>query len=234
MSARPILVLLPGLDGTGDLFTWLVKCIGDEFNTLVVRYPTDELLTSAQLRQRISDSTPTTEPFWLVAESFSTPLAIQFAANARSNMVGLILCAGFATAPRKGLIRIFVDLLAPIAVRLTPPTSVIRWFLFGSFGSVELAEAVRSATSRVRSSLLALRVRQALRTDARSELAAVACPVLYIRASEDRVVPETSSKEILRLRPETSIAVLNGPHLILQTRPAEAILTIKNFIATLS
>ena len=33
------LILLPGLDGTGALFESLVRCIGQQYECVVVRYP---------------------------------------------------------------------------------------------------------------------------------------------------------------------------------------------------
>ena len=36
---KPALILLPGMDGTGDLFALFVAALGDEFDVRVVRYP---------------------------------------------------------------------------------------------------------------------------------------------------------------------------------------------------
>jgi hypothetical protein len=52
------------------------------------------------------------EPFVLLAESFSTPVAIRVAAENPTNLKGLILCAGFATSPVSGLPRMLGWLLA--------------------------------------------------------------------------------------------------------------------------
>ncbi len=38
------LVLLPGMDGTGCLFADFVSALGSEFETILVRYPSDEPL----------------------------------------------------------------------------------------------------------------------------------------------------------------------------------------------
>jgi len=35
------LLLLPGMDGTGDLFAGFVEAFPDEFETEIVSYPTD-------------------------------------------------------------------------------------------------------------------------------------------------------------------------------------------------
>jgi pimeloyl-[acyl-carrier protein] methyl ester esterase len=70
------LVLLPGMDGTGMLFAGFVTALPESFETMTVRYPTDRPLSNLELEGIVRAACPVTEPFMLVAESFSTPLAI--------------------------------------------------------------------------------------------------------------------------------------------------------------
>src|SRR6266699_1972425 len=74
------LVLLPGLDGTGELFAPFVQSPSNHFSCTVVSYPRDKLLNYQQLIPRIREAMPWNERFVLLAESFSGPLAFQFAA----------------------------------------------------------------------------------------------------------------------------------------------------------
>jgi len=45
----PTLVLLPGMDGTGEMFAPFVSALGRSCNTLCVRYPGDVALGYAEL-----------------------------------------------------------------------------------------------------------------------------------------------------------------------------------------
>src|SRR5262245_41048704 len=75
-ALRPTLVLLPGLDGTGKLFGPFVERAHATFDVKVVEYPADERLGYPELEALVGRGLPTSGPFFLVAESFSGPIAI--------------------------------------------------------------------------------------------------------------------------------------------------------------
>ena len=69
------LVLLPGMDGTGELFSPLIKELGPDIQTVVIRYPDlplDYAAHEAFARARL----PSTGPFVVLGESFSGPIEI--------------------------------------------------------------------------------------------------------------------------------------------------------------
>lgn len=84
------LVLLPGLDGTGELFDPLVRELGPDLSIRVVRYPQDPGLGYKELLQFARDALPPTEPLVLLGESFSGPIAIQLSAERPDQVRGLI------------------------------------------------------------------------------------------------------------------------------------------------
>jgi pimeloyl-[acyl-carrier protein] methyl ester esterase len=96
------LVLLPGMDGTGNLFADFVEALPDTFEVEVVHYPNNVCLSYTELMTFVQSAAPPSEPFVLVAESFSTPLAIQYAATNPPDLRGLVICAGFVTTPLQG------------------------------------------------------------------------------------------------------------------------------------
>ena len=61
------LVLLPGLDGTGELFAPFLQSLNNHFTSTVVSYPRDKLLHYQQLLPRIREVIPWGQPFTLVA-----------------------------------------------------------------------------------------------------------------------------------------------------------------------
>ena len=78
--APPRLLLTPGLEGTGELLAPLVRALGDAIETKVLRYPADAPLSYAELLPRVRAELLQDEPFVLLGESFSGPLAIMLAA----------------------------------------------------------------------------------------------------------------------------------------------------------
>jgi pimeloyl-[acyl-carrier protein] methyl ester esterase len=172
------LILLPGMDGTGELFRDLLEELPNAFQTEVVRYPTDRSLSYSQLKEFVESADPVSNPFVLMAESFSTPLAIQFAAANPPNLKGLVICAGFVTSPVKGILRSIYSFLTPMLFRVTLPRFAIRILLLGPSASQSLLAAVQAAISSVKPNVLSTRARAVLACDARAELAQITAPIL--------------------------------------------------------
>jgi pimeloyl-[acyl-carrier protein] methyl ester esterase len=227
------LVLLPGMDGTGDLFEGFVVALPASFEIEIVRYPTGDYLSYAELEALVRAVIPASGPFLLVAESFSTPLAIQCAASCLPHLRGLVLCAGFATSPVRGWRRRVCSLMAPILFRVKLSETAARFFLVGKDASDALVAAVRAAVSSVQSKVLSGRLREVLGCDVRAELARVAVPVLYIQAKSDRLVGTANLEEIRRIRPEMAVAVVDGPHLLFQREPQRTAEVVVEFVSAL-
>ncbi len=92
------LVLLPGLDGTGDLFAKLRRELPPDLNVITVAYPT-KFLSFSELVSWLSDLVPRSQPYALLGESYGSPLAVEFAAMYPDNLVRLILSVGFVSNP---------------------------------------------------------------------------------------------------------------------------------------
>ena len=68
------IVLLPGMDGTGKLFSGLIVELPSCCETVVVTYPTDRYLCALETADLIRSFCPVSGPFVLLAESFSVPM----------------------------------------------------------------------------------------------------------------------------------------------------------------
>ena len=79
-------LLLPGMDGTGELFAPFIAALGCEFATLVVTYPTHASLDYAELETIARAAIPQDGAYVIVGESFSGPIAIALAAQATPNL----------------------------------------------------------------------------------------------------------------------------------------------------
>jgi pimeloyl-[acyl-carrier protein] methyl ester esterase len=230
LSPLPKLVLLPGMDGTGRLFTDFVDALPEEFETVTVRYPTDRCLSYSELVGLVRSSCPESEPFILVAESFSTPLAIKYAAMNPSNLEGLILCAGFAVSPMQGWRRFLGSLFAPILFCVGLPEFAVKLWLVGPDAPPSLVAAVRVAVLSVWPKVLAARLRAVLACESRAELGQIAKPILYIQAKRDHLVSASCLEVIRRIKPQVAVAEILGPHLVLQREPQRSAEVIVAFV----
>jgi len=215
------LILLPGLDGTGELFRPFIAAAPYGVATIPVAYPThlgsyEEIEPEA--RDKLADNSV------ILAESFSGPLGVRLARDPRVR--ALILCNSFVSPPRWSRLRHLA--IGPLFAR-RPPASLLRWLLVGNAAPPGLVEKVQEAIQRVPASVVARRLGQALSCDERSALSTLAKPVFYLRGLNDALVPSRSWREISSLRPEARIAEILGPHLLLQVEPEacwEAILAM--------
>jgi pimeloyl-ACP methyl ester carboxylesterase len=221
------------MDGTGELFRGFVAALPGEIQTQIVRYPSDACFSEAGLADLIRSAMPTTEPYVLLAESFSSPLAIQYAATKPENLKGLVLCAGFASSPVRVLTRFAGSLMAPILARMALPAFAIRTCLIGWDASDDLLAAVRLTVSSVRPAVIASRIRFVLACDVRKQLGDIAVPMLYIQANQDRLIPGVCVKEIHRIKPEMAVKAIDGPHLILQREPQRTAEMVAEFVRQL-
>lgn len=222
------LVLLPGMDGTGDLFEPFIAALGGEFDVKVVRYPSDEPLGYAELEAFARAALPAEGPFVLVGESFSGPITVALAASASQQLKGLVLCCTFVRNPRP----LFAGLrsvvgLVPVAFA---PVGVLSGLLLGRFSTVELRAALARSLAKVAPSALRARLAAVLNVDVSSKLSAVKAPTLYLRASNDRLVPPSACALISRLAPRTRVVELDGPHFLLQAVPVEAARVVRAFV----
>jgi len=195
-------------------------------------YPNDVSLSYGQLLGLVQASVPTSDAYYLLAESFSTPLAVQFAATKPPNLRGLILCAGFASSPVRGWRRPLMMLLAPLLFNLSVPKIGAR-LLVGSNASPTLLGSVRVAISAVQPKVLVARLKAVLACDATSELGQIEVPILYLLAKHDQIVPASCLEEIRLTKPTVTVAAIDGPHLLLQREPKQAAAAVTEFISKL-
>ena len=117
--SRTTLVLLPGLDGTGDLFAPVVDALGPSVPTQIVRYPLSDASDYATCEAIARAALPTDRSYVLLGESFSGPIAVSIAATAPPGLGGLILCSTFVCNPQPYL-RPLRPLLSILPVHSAP------------------------------------------------------------------------------------------------------------------
>lgn len=225
--AKATLVLLPGMDGTGTLFGPLLDALGDGVAHIVVSYPTGKPYGYADLESLAAAALPSAGPLVLLGESFSGPIAIELAAKRPAQVQGLILSCTFVRNPRPGMFA-FNWLTGLLPAR--PPMALLGHVLFGRFATPELRRLLHQALDQMSPAVMRARLQAVLHADATAALARVRVPVLYLRASEDRLVPPSASARITALCPHARILAVEGPHCLLQAVPREAAKAISGFL----
>jgi pimeloyl-[acyl-carrier protein] methyl ester esterase len=226
-------MLLPGLDGSGQLFDRFIAALPTGLRALPVPIPHEQFLSYNELLPMVASAAPRTEPFALLEESFSTPLAIAYAATKPQNLVALILCAGFVRKPAKGA-SLFVGTVAgPWVFALKPPRFILEYLLVGHDSPDDLIDGVRRALRRVPADVLRSRFREVLKCDARNALSVTTVPIMYLRAENDRLVPASCLSDVLQIRPDTISATISAPHMLLQREPNKAAEVVLAFLQQL-
>src|SRR5262245_21650925 len=126
------LVLLPGMDGTGSLFSDFRSMLGTQ--SVVIAYPPDRPLDYAQLQELVRSSLPAERPFVLLAESFSGPTAISLAANPPPQLTAVVLVCTFARLPL-GALPSWLKRIGASIPWWRIPVSIVSRFLLGRFAS---------------------------------------------------------------------------------------------------
>jgi pimeloyl-ACP methyl ester carboxylesterase len=225
------LVLLPGLDGTGQLFADFLPALPRTLTPTVVTYPTNRFLPYSELVQLVSVAVPKTEPFVLLAESFSTPIALKYAGTNPPNLAAVVICAGFVLNPLPSWSRLVKAVARPWLFTLKPPRFVLEYFLAGENAAPALIQRLRQALQLVRPEVWSGRVREVLACDARNDLARTMVPIMYLHASHDRLLSASCHREFLQIRPDIVFATVEAPHMLVQREPQKVADLVVAFLA---
>jgi pimeloyl-ACP methyl ester carboxylesterase len=217
-------ILLPGLDGSGRLFGPFLAALPSHVEAQPLAYPA-ELTTYPELVEWTLAQLPDT-PCGVIAESFSGPIALQCSARRPEVIRRAVLTCTFISSP---VPRLVGWLPQQTILSLPLPTPAARFFLVGSSASPDL---VRETISTIRAApprTLAGRIRSVLSLSP-SQFSTFSQPILYLQASSDRLVPRRCGEELRRHYPQTVLRPIDGPHFLLQARPADCVEAIEGFL----
>ena len=207
-------IVLPGLDGTDRLLDRFTQLAPASQPVRVIALPDDPKDNYDSLCGKLLTQIRNAQPCHLIAESFSGPVAILLAQRHPEIVERLTLVATFANSP------------APIAGRFLPWTLLIRMpmpeliarrYFVG--GDHEMALKLIDAIGHTSAATFAKRIHLLMNVDVCEELSRVRCPIRYIRPTCDRLVPRRCVDRILNVNDQVSVREIDGPHLIMQTRP---------------
>lgn len=225
-----VLVLLPGLDGTGRLFDAFATEMAVQhpgLEIIVASYPVDEPLDYDALEPQVRALLPQGQPFFLLGESFSGPLAIRLAATQPPGLQGLILSCSFASMPGFG----WLSPMLPTVPLSFLPAPLLGYLTLGRMSSSPLLDDLLEILESVDPAVLRTRAQAAMSVDCSALLARVQVPLLYLQARNDHIVPESAGLLVRRLAPQSQLKVFDAPHLLLQSLPVDAAQTVCGFMA---
>lgn len=222
------LVILPGLDGTGIRVADFVRQMAPSVRVKVIPYPRDRPMGYSELEALIRSELPTDCRYVLLGESFSGPLAIRIGAEPPKGLAGVILCGTFARNPFPRL-----RLVRALAVRV-PIKSLPRWvrapLMWGSSNPRRAPPRAQRAMSGVSSAVIRRRIGEIFDVDVTRLLARIELPMLVMIARRDRIVPRAATSLLLYSSPQALVTEIDGPHLLLQSRPAECADRVLRFL----
>lgn len=221
-------LLLPGLDGTGELFESFTAHAPCESSCAVARYPVDQELSYSEHTELVASSFFPDEPFVIVAESFSGPVAVLAASTNPSALVGIVLCNTFVF---RAAWRGFGYLPWAWLFRLPLTRFSVGLHITGFKHATKFVNSIRAANAPVLPNVRASRLRSALSVDVREQLSALQVPVLYLRGIQDRLVFSSCVRHVLSARPSTVVARIPGPHLLLQVEPQRSWQEVSSFVS---
>ena len=231
MANFPILVLMPGLDGTGLLFQPFVqtlKKLEPAVPIKIIAYPCDQALSLDELADILVEELQTLNNCVLLAESFSGLVALQVLQ--KTPISGVIFCASFAHSPRPRLLKMAAFLPGTLTPWHHLPDFVLRWCGLGSNANPVLIDLVQRSLHQVQPAVLQQRLRAIAQTEAPTIQFSLPC--YYLQATADSLVPAQCADWFMRHFAECKLQAIKGPHFLLQTQPAQCAQAVLRFLAS--
>ncbi len=223
---EPVLVLLPGLDGSGAFFAPLIAALPTDTQIQVIAYPPDEVMSLNAYADHVAERLPRA-PTVVLAESFSSLVLLQLLSRqAYPQVQAVIFSAGFAKAPQPNLPRIAP--LLPIAARMLPlsPMWATQYFCIDTAHKA-LAKQIMQQMQALSAAVLSQRLRILA---APPSFSPQPLPATLLQAEHDRLVSADAGLALTAHFPALNVVRIPGPHMLLQTRAAECAYYIQQII----
>ncbi|MEM7611520.1 MAG: alpha/beta hydrolase, partial [Pseudomonadota bacterium] len=213
---RPLrLVLLPGFDGTGELFAPLQAEFND-WPTTVVAYA--DFASLEEYLAHAESLIPKNEPVCLVAESFSGPIALHLMQRAQRDYRCAMLSTTFAKPPL-GLVLSLAQKLR-LASFVVPAVSerILRMFCLNGVRDLALLHDIVAVVRSISQQTIQSRLLALTQMDASGFLADIKQPIDVLTAAKDRILRQRFSTSLITDIPDVRHHVIDGPHLLLQAQ----------------
>ncbi|HWX67558.1 MAG TPA: alpha/beta hydrolase [Rhodanobacter sp.] len=213
----PVLVLMPGLDGSGRMFERFEALLPQNLVRQRITYSANLPATLDAYAEHAYAQLPAAGDVILLAESFSGSSAVFLAHRLGNRLKALILCASFVTPPHP-----FIFLARGLPVRafeLKNERRLLKHYCVGW----DAPDAIVGALSKIMHKLGNRTVQQRLRLLASIDLTVLlrelTVPILLLQATRDKLVSRRAQLFLERAVPQAQITHIAGPHFLLQTNP---------------
>jgi len=210
------LVLLPGMDGTGELFEAFLNHYTSDVQ--VVSLPNEGKQNYARLADEIMKVLPK-EEFILLAESFSGGLVEPLINKAGDRIKGVIMVVSFLTPPNKLILTLSKLLPVKLFAAIPMATMAHRLLFLGDDASPQLIEQFTKVIQGLPKKLLQQRI-EAI-SSLKLPKQKIDMPLVYIQAEQDKLISSEKFREIEKCFSGASLCRINGPHFLMQTKPEE-------------
>lgn len=210
------IVLLPGLDGTGELFEPFVNSLPGNLKIQIISYKRHSKQSYKELVDFVITQLPN-EEFILIAESFSGPIAYQVALSKPCFLKSLILVATFLENPRPVLLYLFNLLPISRILRMPIPTLLIKIFFLGNTAKKDTIDMFKNTIKSVSPSVISFRLQEISKLQNKYQSSDI--KVIYIQATNDKLIPNGCLKGVQKVFKNISVQRIIGPHFILQANP---------------
>lgn len=224
------LVLIPGLDGTGEFFKPFLDLYG-RAGAQVIALPQEGPQDYAALTEYVAQRLPADHDYVLLAESFGGPIGAGLALRGQRRMKGVVFVATFLPPPAWWATTL--GLMLPL--KRTAPSrlgrGIMRCLLAGPRASAQTMDWVQSVICGVPPGVIKARLR-AIR-GMRPPAGRTDMPALYIRATGDRLMGADKFRDFSEHFTDIKLFKIEGPHLILPSRAQDCVRTIRQLFPAL-
>lgn len=219
--------MLPGLDGTGDLFEALARSLSDAIEPIICVYPQNPALGYSDLVSIAESFLPSGSPYVLLGESFSGPISVEIASMRPEGLKGLILVNTFLSNPRPLLGKLIS--IAPDIFICKPPRFLLKIVTSASENGENTVDSLQEVLTRLPPSLVRARLKCVVEVDVNHLVSEISAPIQIIKSTQDWAVPANSMSLLLKAKLNVSEQELVGNHFILQCRPNRSAEIIEGF-----
>jgi len=223
------LVLLPGLDGTGELFDPLVANLPKWINPIVVPYPKNKPYGYSELKPIVIKKLPENSDFVIMGESFSGPLAVMTASDNPKGLQGIVLCASFINKPFR-FVPSWLSIFSVSPVYQLWPAVIRLRSILGRESYQQIAVKALDAIKSVGPDVIAARVKAILEVNVEEELGRCDVPILYMAGGKDHLIKKHNIDSIKKIKSDVKVSEIDTQHLILQLEPKIAAAEIEKFL----
>ena len=211
------------------MFSPFLPVLPEGIRATVVSYPDDNSLGYDELLPLVDGSAPD-EPYVVLGESFSGPLALRHAAARPAGLRAVILVATFGRNPTPWGTAPLLSALGSLPFRARASKLAIRWLLTGFDAPGGVVDEVVAVSRAVVPRVMSFRLQEVIAVDVRDQLPAITVPVLYLLGTRDRIVGRRGLRGLAEGLEDLQVVEIDAPHLLLQSHPAQAYEAIAWFL----